>query len=160
MRFDISGHNFAAALACMVLAGCAAGAQTPPTPESLVTLTISFPADVTIMPFNAIVQTPPQTAQLTLTNTSALSVTLRRPNDCQVHIWTVSDSAGNLIDDRAICPMIFMQVALPLAAHGTFKTAQILPLAYDKYRDGGHYTLHYTFWGIKADAPFTVHVVK
>jgi hypothetical protein len=159
MRFEISGRNFAVALACMVLAGCAAGAQTPPTPESLVRLTMSFPADVTIIPSNAIVQTPPRTVQLTLTNTSSLAVTLRRPNDCQTHIWTVSDASGNTIDDRAICPMIFMQVALPLAPHGTFSTAQMVPLAYNKYQDGGHYTLHYTFWGIKADAPFTTHVI-
>jgi hypothetical protein len=160
MRFAFRGRNFAVALACLGLAGCAAGAQTPPTPASAVTLTISFPADVTIMPLNAIVQTPPQMAQLALANTSSSPLALRSPNDCQAHVWTVTDANGNTIDDRNICPMIFMQVTLRLAAHGTFTTSQTVPLAYDKYRDGGHYTLHYTFWGLKADAPFTVHVVQ
>jgi hypothetical protein len=112
------------------------------------------------MPLNAIVQTPPQMAQLALTNTSASPLVLQRPNDCQAHVWTVSDASGNTIDDRAICPMIFLPVKLNLAAHATFATSQTVALAYDKYRDGGHYVLHYTFWSFKADAPFTIHVTK
>jgi len=158
MRFGFFKRQIVVALMSFVAAGCAAGAQTPSTQASPVTLTISFPAQVTIMPVNAIVQTPPQMAQLALNNTSSSPLTLQRPNDCQAHVWTVSDESGNTIDDRAICPMIFMPVSLSLAAHGTFTTAQTVSLAYDKYRDGGHYMLHYTFWGLKADAPFTVHL--
>ncbi len=157
MKSAFRGRNIAVILACLVAAGCAAGAQTPPTPATAVTLTMSFPADVTVMPLNAIVETPPQMAQLALANTSSSPLVLQTSNDCQAHVWTVSDASGATIDDRAICPMIFMPVKLSLAAHGVFTTSQTVPLSYDKYRDGGHYMLHYTFWGLKADAPFTVH---
>ena len=160
MRFGVLNRKLAIGLACLALAGCAAGAQTPSTPPSPVTLTMSFPADVTIMPLNAIVQTPPQMAQLALTNTSASPLVLQRPNDCQAHVWTVSDASGNTIDDRAICPMIFIPVRLSIAAHGTFTGTETVTLTGTKYQDGGHYTLHYTFWGAKADAAFTAHVVQ
>jgi hypothetical protein len=160
MRFGIPGRKFAVALACLAVAGCAAVAQTLSTPASVVTLTISFPAHVTIIPNNEIIRMPPPIAQLELSNISASPVTLQRPNECQAHVWTVGDASGNTIDDGAICPMIFLPVKLSLAAHGAFKTAQMVSLAYDKYRDGGHYMLHYTFWGFKADAPFTVRVVQ
>jgi hypothetical protein len=105
-------------------------------------------------------QTVPVTAQLTLANTSASAVTLQRPNDCQSHVWTVSDASGNTVDDRAICPMIFIPVSLSIAAHGTFTGTETVTLTGTKYQDGGHYTLHYTFWGVKADAAFTAHVVQ
>jgi hypothetical protein len=163
MRFEFRGRNLAVALACLVAAGCTAGAQTPQTPPAdAVTLSISFPADIKInriLPAGA-EQTVPVTAQLALTNTSASAVTLQRPNDCQSHVWTVSDASGSTIDDRAICPMIFIPVRLSIAAHGTFTGTETVTLTGTKYRDGGHYTLHYTFWGAKADAAFTAHVVQ
>ena len=56
--------------------------------------------------------------------------------------------------------MIFIPVKLSIAAHGTFTGTQTVVLAGTKYQDGGRYTLHYTFWGIEADAPFTVHVAR
>jgi len=163
VRFDFPAPEIAVALLCAVAAGCAASAQTPPpSPPPAVKLAISFPADVTInhMSANGGEQILPETAQLTLTNASSSAVTLQKANDCESHIWTVSDANGNMIDGRNICPMIFMPVNLPLAAHGTFAGTQTVSLASAKYLNGGLYTLHYTFWGIKADAPFTVHVAQ
>jgi hypothetical protein len=163
LKFKFLAPEIAIILLCGGVSGCAAGAQTPsPSAPPPVTLTISFPTDVTInhMSANGGEQILPETAQLTLTNISPAAVTLQKANDCESHVWTVSDADGNTIDDRAICPMIFMPVNLPLAAHGTFTGTETVSLASAKYLNGAHYTLHYTFWGIKADASFTVHVAQ
>jgi hypothetical protein len=159
LKFEILAPEIAIILLCGGVSGCAADAQTPPAP---VVLTVSFPTDVTInhMSANGGEQILPETAQLTLTNTSPAAVTLQKANDCESHVWTVGDANGNTIDDRAICPMIFMPVNLPLAAHGTFTGTETVSLASAKYQNGAPYTLHYVFWGIKADAAFTVHVAQ
>jgi hypothetical protein len=163
MRNRFSTPDIAVVLLCAMAAGCTAGAQTPPpTTSSPVTLTISFPSEVTInhMGSDRGEQILAETAQLTLTNNSTAAITLQKANECETHVWTVSDANGNTIDDRAICPMIFVPVNLPLAAHGTFTGTETVSLASAKYLNGGHYTLHYTFWGAKADAPFIVHLAQ
>jgi len=161
LKFWPSG--IAVALCCGLAAACTAGAQPsqpPPVATSAITLSVVFPADVTINRVAATggEQFVPETAQLTLTNNSSSAVVLQKPNDCQSHVWTVSDAAGNTIDDRAICPMIFMPVRQPIDAHGTFTATQTVSLSASKYVNDGHYTLNYTFWGIKSAAPFTTHI--
>lgn len=160
MRFGFQAPKIALALACIVATGCTAGAQTPPA--DAVNLAISIPTDIKLDRLLAAgaEQTVSVTAQLTLTNTSAEPVTLQRPNACQAHTWTASDSGGNTIDGRAICSMIFIPVKLSIPAHGTYTGTETVMLRGAKYRDGGHYTLHYTFWGVEVDAPFATHVVQ
>lgn len=160
MRTGLRGPHFAIAMACFVVAGCAARAQTPPA--DAVTLAISFPNDIRIdrMLSAGAEQSVRTTAQLTLTNSSAMPVTLQRPNACHAHVWTVTDANGNTIDGRAICSMIFVPVKLSIAAHGTFTQAEAIILRGSRYQGGGHYTLHDTFWGVEGDAPFTTQVVQ
>jgi hypothetical protein len=143
--------------------GCAQTTRTDPKSNPVpIVLTIGFPQRI------AIGKPPPSgpapatnvKVQLKLTNNSDAPVTLNKANDCESHIWTVSDSAGVRIDDRDICPMIFMPVTETIPAHGTFGAAEIVMLDGAKYRDGGRYTLHYTFWGIAADAAFTTHIAQ
>jgi hypothetical protein len=162
-QFRIANSLTLAAVLCSFAAvpACTAAAP-PPAPDGTLTLTAQFPADVTInkMPPVTPGAKTAETVKLTLTNSGAAPVTLQRPNDCQSHTWTVSDSSGQTIDDLSICPMIFMPVTLTIAAHGSSTGTEPVKIDNSKYQDGGHYTLHYAFWGISADAPFTVHVVQ
>ncbi|MGD0145009.1 MAG: hypothetical protein ABSC92_17795 [Rhizomicrobium sp.] len=160
LRFRPSG--IAVSLLCAIAATpvCAANAQTPTVSRpSSFALTVSFPTDVTInhMSSDAGGQILPEDVQLTLANNSSVTVMLEEANDCITHFWTVTDADGNTIDDRAVCPTNFAPVQQPLAAHGTFTATEPVPLNSSKYRDGGHYTLHYTFWGVKGTAQFTTH---
>ena len=146
---------FAVTLAC----GLAAQAQET-APGNAMVLTAVFPHKVTIgkMPAAGGSHVVGETVRLTLTNNSAASVTLHKANDCETRIWTVTDLSGQMIDDRAICPMIFMPVTRTIAPHASFTTAEEVALDGAKYRDGAQYTLHYTFWGIAAATTFTTHV--
>ncbi|MGB8363530.1 MAG: hypothetical protein ACLQUZ_01260 [Rhizomicrobium sp.] len=146
---------FAMTLAC----GLTAQAQET-APGNAIVLTIEFPHEVTIgkMPATGGSPVVGETIRLTLTNNSSASVTLHKANDCETRIWTVTDSSGQLIDDRAVCPMIFMPVTQTIAPHARFTATENVALDGTKYRDGAQYTLHYTFWGIAAAAAFTAHV--
>jgi hypothetical protein len=157
----MSKLNFALATAfavtsCIAIAACAAPAQPPANPASNVTLSIRFPSDVTL----SATQRTPQTIVLTLTNNSSSDVTLERPNFCQAHTWTATDPAGAMIDGQTICPMIFIPVKQVVPAHAPFTATESMPMDGSKYKDGAHYTLHYSFWGVSADAQFTAHIAK
>ncbi len=157
------------ALAMVMLCGlaaspaCAATAQAQQTaPGNEVELAAQFPHDVTIgkMAATGGSHVLTETIRLTLTNNSTASVTLKKANDCQTHIWTITDSTGQTIDDRAMCMMIYMPVTQTIAPHGKFAATQSVTLDGSKYQDSGQYTLHYTFWGVTANLNFTVHVVQ
>jgi hypothetical protein len=146
-----------ASMGCIAIAACAAPAQPPPAnPASDVTLAIQFPGDVNL----SATQRTSQTIVLTLTNNSSSAVTLERPNLCQAHTWTATDSAGQVIDGQSICPMIFIPVKQALPAHAPFAATESMSMDGSKYKDGAHYTLHYSFWGVSADAEFTAHLAK
>ena len=57
-----------------------------------------------------------------------------------------------------ICPMIFMPVKLTLAPHASVMADKLVLLDGSKYKDGATYALHYSFWGVAAEARFTAHV--
>ncbi len=151
------------ALFCAVAMATACGLAAQATaPGNGVVLTVRFPHDVTIgkMPAAGGRQEIAETIRLTLTNNSAASVTLQKGNECETHVWTVTDRAGQPVDDRAMCMMIYMPVTQTIAPHGSFAATESVALDGAKYQDGAQYTLHYTFWGIAADAPFTTHVAR
>jgi hypothetical protein len=155
-----SGFAFAAVFAlasCIALVACAAPAQSPPAnPASAVTLAIQFPSDIAL----SAAQRAPQTIVLTLTNNSAGTVALERPNFCQAHTWTATGSSGQVVDGQSICPMIFIPVKQVLPPHAPFTATESLSMDGSKYKDGARYTLHYSFWGVNADAQFTAHLSK
>ena len=139
-------------LAVTLACGSAVRAQES-SPDGSVTLAVGLPAELTL-------GKPPtaQTINLTLVNNSAAAITLRKSNECETHLWTITDAGGAAVDDREMCMMIFMPVTVTIAAHGRFEAAESLTLDGAKFHDGARYTLHYRFWGIASDAPFMVHV--
>ena len=170
---------FSPALGVLLLCGAGAapvGAQQPvvtaqpPTPEQSqpvtpsndVVLVAKFPHHITIRRPAGTTgsQNLAETIRLTLVNSSGKAVELKKANACESHVWTVADSTGQTIDDRAICPMIYMPVTQNIAPHGKLRARQRVTLDGSKYQDGGEYTLRYTFWGVAADVRFTTHIVR
>ena len=132
--------------AALLLCGCSALAAPPP-----VTLKVGIPSPIAL-PDQGKVELH---VELVLTNPTAAAVTVTGSNRCVTHTWRVTDDQGNVVDDRSMCPMIYMPQEQMLAP-GDWRSDDGIVVDAAKYTDGGHYVLHYTFWGVSADAAFTV----
>jgi len=135
-------------LSCLALALTACSGAAPPP---AVTLEIALASPVSL-PASGRADVP---VTLTLRNGSAAPVTLTGSNECVTHTWTVTDAAGQDVDGRTICPMIYMPRTHVLAP-GEWRSNAVLTLDAGKYAAGGHYALHYRFWGVSADAAFSI----
>ena len=112
-------------------------------------------APVIVMPAGEEDVTAPVT--LTLANESDRAVTLRTSNRCQIQIWKVTDSTGGTVMNHGICPMIYQPQYNTLAAGERQTEDESISLQAAKCREGETYTLHYRFWGVIAEAKFTVN---
>ena len=134
-------------MACAALLFAAAG----PAQAAPVILTISVPSPM-VMPTHGKIEAR---IGLTLTNTAAAPVELSASNKCAIGLWSASDAQGEEVDGRTICPMIYMPQSHTLPP-GDWQSDAILAMDAAKFANGGHYKLHYRFWGVPADAVFTV----
>lgn len=130
----------------VLLLACASALAAPPA----VTLKVGMPPAVTL-PAQGKVQLH---VELVLTNKSSSPVTLTGSNACVTHTWRITDPAGQLVDDRSICPMIYMPQSHVLEP-GEWRSDDTITVDSAKYRSGVRYTLHYRFWGVDGDAPFS-----
>jgi hypothetical protein len=125
----------------------ASGAAAP----SGVTLKVIVPPAITL-------PTPGKTEvhlELVLTNTASTPVALTGTNECVTHRWAVTDSRGEAVDGRTICPMIYQLQSRTLMP-GEWRSGANIEIDAAKYRSGEHYTVHYWLWGVEGTAPFTV----
>ncbi|MGC9954569.1 MAG: hypothetical protein ABSD21_09870 [Rhizomicrobium sp.] len=93
---------------------------------------------------------------LTLTNVSYDGVALESSNRCQIRIWKVIDSKDAGVENHTICTMEYAPQSNTLAAGERQSEDESITLHAAKYREGETYTLRYRFWGIFAEAKFTV----
>jgi hypothetical protein len=98
--------------------------------------------------------------KLTLANASDRAVTLISSNRCEIRIWNVTDSKGTDVENHGICYMIYAPQSNTLAAGERQRATEKITLRAANYREGETYTLHYRFWGVPAEAKFTVKVAK
>lgn len=95
------------------------------------------------------------TAIMAVENKTGAVVPLTVPNSCGIALWSVTDPQGKVIEGHNICPMIYQPQIYNLPAAGRHDN---LTIDFDgkDYRDGATYTLHLSYWGLTADAPFKV----
>ncbi|MDE2135594.1 MAG: hypothetical protein KGM97_00365 [Alphaproteobacteria bacterium] len=137
----------------MIVVVTAMLASAPAAMAEPVTLTVKI-APVVVLPDGQENATVPVT--LTLANASNQAVTLQASNNCEIHIWKVTDSKGTVVTDHGICMMIYQPQSDTLAP-GAHQTADAgISLHAADYRAGETYTLDYRFWNISAEAKFAV----
>lgn len=146
-------------LAIIAVGVCAAGVSAGQASE--VAFTLKAPQTVTInqMPVSQENAKTNVAVELAIQNGSGKAITLTRSGACNVHLWTVSDASGNIVDDRTICPALFDPQSKSISAGETFSERYDLKLASRKY-GRGRYTLHFTFWGLESSAAFDVKIVQ
>jgi hypothetical protein len=144
-------------VASMAAQPCAA-AQAGAVSESLegLVLAIDFPAHIDVVSASgAPLTSVAVTAKLTNT-TKALK--RHAFATCQTANWQVTDAQGAPVESKPrpkICPMRMVPFSLAPGQAIAFKDTVVLDGS--KLKDGGHYVLRYSYFGIPApDTAFTV----
>jgi len=134
----------------LILAAMLAGAAASAAPAG-VSLTATLPPVIYMTPSGPSVAT----VIVAVANTTGAPVRLTVPNSCGISLWNVTDSQGNDIEGRTICPMIYQPQSWSVPAAGRHDNVTIV---FDgaKYRAGEIYTFHYRYWGLAADTIFKI----
>jgi hypothetical protein len=100
------------------------------------------------------VESVPVTFQLT--NLTDQTITLKSPNDCQSHTWTVTDASGVVVDGQSVCPQVMQPVSLDVPAGKPVDKELTINMHVFKYNEGQTYTLTFNYFGLTQEAKFDV----
>jgi hypothetical protein len=99
-------------------------------------------------------------AEYEFTNLTNGPVTLKANNDCEAHTWSVTDSAGTVVDHSGACPQVVQPVTLDVAPGKPADGSSTVSLHVFDYKAGETYTIHYVAFGAEATGTFTVDLLK
>jgi len=148
------GYGLVLALAA---AGLAAPAWADDAAPRNVYLSAQFPGDVgmDVLPPVDPDRTESPTASLDLANLGDTPATWQADPNCAI-AWTVTDPSGAVIDQSAACAPGTPETKT-LNSGQQLQDSAVTPLHVFKYQEGTKYTVHFTYFGIKTDADFTIH---